>query len=48
MVGSESLTLITRRIGPEEDKEAKKSQKKRTTSEGPELSTLLIRQVEPC
>ena len=44
MMGSESLTLITRRIGPQEDKEAK-SQKKRTTSEGPELGTLLIRQV---
>ncbi len=44
MMGSESLTLITRRILPQEDKEAK-SQKKRTTAEGPELGTLLIRQV---
>ena len=44
MMGSESLTLITRRILPQEDKEAK-SQIKRTTAEGPELSTLLIRQV---
>ncbi len=44
MMGSESLTFITRRVLPQENKEAK-FQKKRTTAEGPELSTLLIRQV---
>ncbi len=44
MMGSESLTFITRRVLPQENKEAK-FQKKYTTAEGPELSTLLIRQV---